>query len=222
MFAAADELLADRLNRDLQECGAYLNTKATGVHYELTTEQAHAETFYDMKLAFQHLAISELCALVLIRKLTKLNVLSITNVIAGPRRGAGPLIQTLAHYLPGKNIRTILLDSDVDAEKERIFSVEPRTVFTPDDRVLFVDDAFTSGKTLRLCFAAFDRHARSQEGDPQIVAAAVAVNRAPAAWKPELLMPTIPLAWAIRNPVEKFPPMICPSCKVGIPLVKVG
>lgn len=222
MQGAADELLADRLNRDLQDCGACLDTAITGEHYELLTEKAHTRIFYNMKLAFQNLSICELCAFILMRKLTKLNVLNTINVIAGPRRGAGPLIQTLAHYLPGKGIRTILFDPEQDACGARIFSMEAHTKITPDDYLLFVDDAFTSGTTLRLCIAGCERHAREHDmGDPQVVAVAVAVNRAPPSWRPEQFMPAIPLAWAIRNPVEKHLPLFCPACKAGVKLVKV-
>ena len=222
---AADELLADRFNRELEECGSYLTTKVTGVHYELFAERMHSETFYNMKLAFQHLANCELCALILMRKLAKSKVLGAINMIAGPRRGAGPLIQTLAHYLPGKNIRTILLDSEQDGDGNRIFTVEPHTELTSDDHMLLVDDALSSGKTIRLCIEGFERFSRvkfDSEFHPQVVAVAVAVNRAPASWEPEHFMPTTPLVWAVRNPVEKYPQVACPSCKAGVKLVRVA
>lgn len=224
LLGAADELLADRLNRELEECGSYLVTRTTGVHYELFAERMHSETFYNMKLAFQHLHICELTALILMRKLAKLGVLGKINLIVGPRRGAGPLIQTLAHYLTGKNIRTILFDPMETEEKERIFRAETHTELTGQDCALVVDDAFSTGKTIRLCIEGLEylsREKYNNEFHPEVVAVAVAVNRAPASWRAEHLMPSIPLAWAIRNPVEKYPGVSCPACNAGIKLVKI-
>lgn len=217
-----DAIMAERLNNDLEECGAFLDYQKTKEHYELVSEGMHSGVFYHMKRALQHHRICQLCAFILSRKLMKLNILKSINVIVGPRRGAGPLMQTLAFFLPEENIRTLFMDPCLDSDRNRVFRLEEHALLTPDDQVLLVDDALTTGKTIRLCIAGCEQHVRKRfDGEgAHIAGVAVVVNRAPEAWKPKIFMPTIPIAWAIRNPLESYWPMLCPFCQSGIPLIK--
>lgn len=224
MAELADEIMAERLRDALQECGSVLNVDITGKHYELVTNNTHSGVFYHLKRGLQFKSICELCVFILCRKLSKLNILKSVNVVAGPRRGAGPLIHTLSFFLSGDNIRTILMDPDNDHDGRKIFSPEEHAVLLPDDRVLIVDDAFSTGSTVRLCVEGLDRHMKRQEdgGDIHFAGVASAVNRAPESWKPELFMPAVPIAWAIRDPLKTYPPLFCPLCVKGIPVVKVS
>lgn len=223
MSELPDVIMAERLQQNFLDSGSYLHTNMTGKHYKLTTG-LHAKVYYDLQRAFQHLPTCELCAFILMRKLIKLDVWKSVNVIAGPRRGAAPLIQTLAFFLPERNVRTILMDPVKDRKgKKRAFNPEPQALLTPDDRILLVDDAFTTGGTVRLCIEGCERHIQKTSGEQGacIVGVAVGVNRAPEVWTPERFMSTIPVAWAVRNPTKTYSSVACPECKKKIPLVKV-
>jgi len=218
-----DEIMAERLNHDLEECGAFFDTQRTEEHYELSSDGAHSNIFYHMKKALQHHRICQLCAFILSRKLMKLSILKSINAIVGPRRGAGPLMQTLAFFLPEENIRTLFMDPGLDPDKNRAFNLEKHADLTPDDHILIVDDALTTGNTIRLCIAGCERHLQKNfsGGGANIEGVAVVVNRAPETWRPKVFMPTIPIAWAIRNPLESYQPMFCPLCRAGIPLSRI-
>ncbi len=193
---------AERFRALLKKYGAYLEG-----HFILSSG-LHTLVFFDMQLTFQYHQICDIFALHIYKNLPE-SVRQSATLLAGPERGAWPLLLTLAHYLPNENIRTLSLRKKTDGG----FELPKNAVLEEDDRVLVVDDVLTTGKTTRAVINAFDSH--------PVIGAAFGINRAPAGWDIGKCLPVIPATWVFRDPQDQFRKEDCPACRKGIEVVNI-
>lgn len=171
----------------------------------------HTGRFYAMQRAFQYRSFCDLFALILINKLPD-DILRSITMLAGPERRAIPLLHTLKHYLPNKEVKTVTLERRGDVGALPLFGIPRGISIDRDDRVLLVDDVFNTGDTM----------IASIEAIPALVmAAVVSINRAPASRTFEHSTPTVPLFWVIRDPLLAHPIDDCPYCREEIELVEL-
>lgn len=171
----------------------------------------HTGRFYAMQRAFQYRSFCNLFALILINKLPD-DILRSITMLAGPERRAIPLLHTLKHYFPNKEVKTVTLERRGDVGALPLFGIPRGISIDRDDRVLLVDDVFNTGDTM----------IASIEAIPALVmAAVVSINRAPASRTFEHSTPTVPLFWVIRDPLLAHPVDDCPYCKEEIELIEL-
>ena len=100
----------------------------------------------------------------------------------------------------------------------------------PDKRAVIVEDVYTTGTSIRAAIDACNDY--NHEDDPEgkedsfaeanIVGAIVVVNRSPEGTEPpEVLMSTLTLVQALRDPINYYPREKCPWCKQRIKLKKI-
>ncbi|MBI2640874.1 MAG: hypothetical protein HYW91_03275 [Candidatus Sungbacteria bacterium] len=213
MESLARQMTGSRLQEMLRPCGALQDVDdeppmgKERVHFAFD-HQSHFGRYYDMQKALQFRSICDFFALLLLLQLPD-EIRRNINVVAGPERGVGQLLQGVAHYLPVPEVRTVTLEKVGSGQ----IKVPPYFKCDPDDRVLLVDDIFRSGRTL-------EASKRALPG-ALISAVAVAVNRAPLSWSAERSALTMPIISVIRDPLLTFLKNDCPWCECGIPLVFV-
>jgi orotate phosphoribosyltransferase len=126
------------------------------------------------------------------------------DVVAGPTTGGIILAFETARQL---GVRGIFAEKT--GEKERAF----KRGFTiqPGERVLIVDDIFTTGGSIRQTMTAVKKLGG------KIVGIGVMVDRSI-----EAIDFGTPLFSCHKTQVVTYPPDNCPLCKAGVPLVKPG
>lgn len=175
------------------------------VHFR--SDSFHTGRYYFLQRALQHRSVCNLFALLLLNTMPDSIRQSIT-VLAGPERAAGPLMGTLKHYLPTKDVKTVML---VKRGRDS-FAVPEWARIDPDDNVFLVDDIFHSGRTLKACINAIGS---------LVIGAAVGVNRAPDSWIEDGSVLTVPFFSVIRDPLVRVPANDCSWCRQKIKAVKV-
>ncbi len=210
----SDTLISERVLALFKAYGAYLDMEETGNHY-LLPSGSHSSRFYNPKPALQYRDICELLTLILFRKLAHLRILESINTVVGPEKGADPLIYMLLHYLPETNVRAISFKkAGKDDEGKNIF-LPPRGIQIDSKAlVLIVDDVFDTGGSVKSVIKGIKGC-----GDAYILGVACCINRAPQNWSPFPLWATMPIVWAFRDPVIKYPADNCPYCINKVPLV---
>ncbi len=193
---------AERFRALLIKCDAYLEG-----HFVSSSSGLHFVKFFDMQRAFQFHQICDIFALHLYRRLPE-SIRQQATLLAGPERGAWPLLLTLAHYLPNRNVRTLSLQKSAGGG----FELPKNAVIEENDQILIVDDVLTTGRTTRKVVYAFPDH--------PVIGAAFGVNRAPAAWDVKKYIP-FPTVWVFRDPQEQFRQKGCPACLKGIEITSV-
>lgn len=171
----------------------------------------HTGRFYAMQRAFQYRSFCNLFALILLNKLPD-DILRSITMLAGPERRAIPFLHTLKHYLPNKEVRTVTLERRVNAGALPLFGIPRGIDIDRNDKVLLVDDVFNTGDTMIASIEAIPA---------LVVAAVVSINRAPASRTFEHSTQTVPLFWAIRDPLLAHPANDCPYCREDIELVEL-
>ena len=126
------------------------------------------------------------------------------DVVAAPTTGGIILAFETARQL---GVRGIFAEKTGEKERafKRGFNIEP------GERVLIVDDIFTTGGSLRQTMAAVKKLGGN------IVGIGVMVDRS----EQEMDF-GVPLYSCLRAEAVTYPPEDCPLCKEGIPLVKPG
>jgi orotate phosphoribosyltransferase len=189
---------AERFRALFRRCDAYREG-----HFISTSSGLHFLTYFDMQRAFQYYLICDLFALYTYKNLPE-SIRQSATLLAGPERGAWPLLLALAHYLPNEGIRTLSLQKKIDGG----FELPRNAVIKNDDQILIVDDVFTTGKTTWKVINVFDSN--------PVIGAVYGVNRAPAGWDASKNLPSIPLRWVVRDPQDQFKEEDCPACLKGI------
>jgi len=126
------------------------------------------------------------------------------QVVAGPTTGGIILAFEVARQL---GVRGIFAEKDSSGERSfhRGFGI------SPGERVLIVDDIFTTGKSIREVITAVAK----QEG--LLVGIGVLVDRSE-----QVLDFGVPLFSCYRSRTQTYQPEDCPLCAARVPLIKPG
>lgn len=175
--------------------------KETGVYREghfLLTSGRHSEGFFLFSQLFQYPDQVSRLGVGLGRRFRDLSV----NTVAGPAMGGVLLAHEVARFL---GVRSLYTEKDPDGRMslKRGFQVEP------GERVLVVEDAVTTGGSLRKAMEAL------QEAGAHVVAAACIVDRS--GGRVDL---GVPLTSLLTVEVKDYSPEECPHCLAGEPLVR--
>lgn len=209
----SDDLVKERLLALFQERGACLDTTRTGVHY-LLSSGSHSGRFYNLKLALQYRDVCELLVLILFQKLAGFGILESISAVIGPEKGADPLIYMLLHYLPANRVRAVSFKKVGKDDTGRDVFLPPAGIqIDAHDSVLILDDVFTTGGSIKAVILACN--------EAYVAGVGCCINRAPKNWSPQPSWITIPIIWALRDPVDDYPVDDCPFCRERIRLVKI-
>lgn len=159
----------------------------------------HSPIYWEKFRILQHPSITgSLCRLVADRFREER-----VDVVAGPTTGGVIIAFETARQL---GVRSIF------AEKEGGVRVFRRDfAFVPGERVLVVDDIWTTGSSVRETIAALVRLGAV------VVGVGVFVDRSD---RPPAL--DLPFFSCLRAPTEAFAPVECPLCAAQVPLVRPG
>ena len=126
------------------------------------------------------------------------------QVVAGPTTGGIILAFEVARQL---GVRGIFAEKDSNGERSfrRGFGI------SPGERILIVDDIFTTGKSIREVITAVAK----QEG--LLVGIGVLVDRSE-----QVLDFGVPLFSCYRSKTQTYQPEDCPLCAARVPLIKPG
>lgn len=167
----------------------------------LLTSGLHSPVYWEKALVIQYPVYTEqLCRMIADRYRQ-----SGVQVVAGPTTPGIILAYETARQL---GVRAIFAERDENGSGRvfrRGFSI------TPGEKVLIVDDIFTTGGSINEVMAAV----KKLQGD--VVGVGVLVQRS--AKEPDF---AVPFYACHRTEIVTYPPDKCPLCAAGVPLVKRG
>ncbi|MDO8600200.1 MAG: hypothetical protein Q7R73_01095 [bacterium] len=202
-----DRMVHDELMQMLKECGAIMLRKEGEPCIELSSG-LHTRAKYDFSRAFQYKEIRERLAREFVGMLGDEMDASAIDVIAGPE-SMGPFLAEMQNfsYFALSSCRLALAKKD----KRGTFFFEKNCDLRFDDRVLFVDDVLTTGRTQRNIALALDGwHGRIDP--PQVYGAVVLARTIPEHFHKngEIFVPDVSLLSDTTNLV--YPSLHCGYC----------
>lgn len=215
-------MLRDRQKDLLNFCrrrNILLQRDKTGRHYLLATDGEHSDELFQFAIGFQDADFRRIIATEFMEDFGSLGLLSQYDgenkigVIVTPALGGILLAGTLQHLFYGE--KPILLY----AEKKHGKHYFGRNFKLPADKgILLLDDVRSTGGSIndlmRLCM-------EEKDAGP-IVAIAAIVNRNVQGLPRVNDMISIPHIYLLSYPIPSFSPLLCLSCKEGVPLDKDG
>ncbi len=207
------EAMEEQCMRLIEESGARLEMKTTGVHYRLSSG-CHSEIFFNMARVFERYSVRNYLAQFFLRKIKNggIDPRSI-DVLIGPATGALPLLYTLQNFPDFEHTRVMYAERD----REGKFMLGKGFEIRDNEQIFILDDVGTTFKSLR----AVQKIVESSNGCLRGVG--VLIDRSPNEKRDEHITAgacSFAYICGIRVP-EVYIEKNCPHCKEGIPVVKV-
>ncbi|MGC9070673.1 MAG: orotate phosphoribosyltransferase [Elusimicrobiales bacterium] len=175
----------------LQEHGAILNG-----HFQLPSG-FHSQTYIQTSIVLQYPHIAQKIAREMAEKFS-----DPVDVVLSPNPAIIVIGQEIARI---KKVRSIFTE-----RSEGAMVLKRNFKINENERVLIVDDVFSTGK---ICSAAIDL-VRSYKAKVVGICAIVDRSTGPIPFN-------LPVRALVSYPLELYPPENCPLCKLGIPLTNL-
>lgn len=172
-------------------------------HFLLTSGR-HADRFFLLPHLFQHPELTEKLCAELAAKVQDLEV----ETVVGPATGGIILAYEMARQigrLTGKRPRAIFAEKTADGK----MALKRQWSLRPGEKVLMVEDAVTTGGSVRKAMAAIEGY------QPEIVGVACITDRSGGN-----VDFGVPLRALVCLSVESWEADACPLCQQGVPLIK--